>query len=72
MLFALDFIQQKCLILSDDLSHIRSTIMNSMTQMPYDATKCKQKSNIRVEPTVEISNNSSGILASELCSGDNE
>ncbi len=43
-----------------------------MTQIPYDATKCKQKSNIRVEPTAEISNNSSGILASELCSGDNE
>jgi hypothetical protein len=60
------------LILPEDLPHIWSTIMNSMTQMPYDANKYKQKSNIRVEPTVEISNNSSGIPASEFCTGDNE
>ncbi|CAF1485743.1 unnamed protein product, partial [Rotaria sordida] len=34
-----DFIQQKCLILDEDISHTWSTIINSMTQMPYDAVK---------------------------------
>ena len=42
-----------------------------MTQMPYDANKYKQKPNIRVESTVEISNTSSGISAPESCSSDN-
>ena len=40
-----DFIQQKCLILDEDIPHVWSTIMNSMNQMPYDAIKYKPKSN---------------------------
>ena len=42
------------MILPGDLLHIWSTIINSMTQMPQDANKYKQKPNIRVESTVEI------------------
>jgi hypothetical protein len=44
-----DFIQQKCLILDEDISHTWSTIINSMTQMPYDAVKYKSKSNNKSE-----------------------
>ena len=43
------------MILPGDLLHLWSTIINSMIQMPYDANKYKQKANIRVESTVEIS-----------------
>jgi hypothetical protein len=39
-----DFIQQKCLILDEDIPHTWVSIMNSMTQMPYDAVKYKSKS----------------------------
>ena len=38
-------IQQKCLILDEDLPYVWSTIINSMSQMPYDAVKYKSKSN---------------------------
>ena len=40
-----DYIQQKCLILDEDLPYVWSTIINSMSQMPYDAVKYKSKSN---------------------------
>ena len=43
------------LILPEDLLQIWSTIINSMAQMLDDANKYKQKPNIRVESTVEIS-----------------
>jgi len=59
MCFSLDFIQQKCLILPEDLSHTWSTIINSMTQMPYDAVKYKQKSNVSTASTVTESANTS-------------
>ena len=42
-----------------------------MTQMPYDANKHKEKPNICVGSTVEISNTPSGISAPESCAGDN-
>ena len=40
----LDFIQQKCLVLEEDIQHTWTSILNSMTQMPYDAVKYKSKS----------------------------
>ncbi|CAF1239252.1 unnamed protein product [Adineta ricciae] len=42
-----EFIQQKCLILPEDIPFTWTTIINSMTQMPYDAIKYKAK------PTVD-------------------
>ncbi|CAF2846990.1 unnamed protein product [Rotaria sp. Silwood2] len=45
VIFSLDFIQQKCLILPEDISHTWTTILNSMAQMPYDAVKYKPKTN---------------------------
>ncbi|CAF4047187.1 unnamed protein product [Rotaria magnacalcarata] len=46
-----DFIQQKCLILSEEVPHIWSTIINSMAQMPYDAVKYKTKNNDTIQST---------------------
>ncbi|CAF4059345.1 unnamed protein product [Rotaria sp. Silwood2] len=46
-----EFIQQKCLILPEDISYIWSTILNSMAQMPYDAVKYKSKINYTIQST---------------------
>ena len=38
-----DFIQQKCLISDEDITYTWASIINSMSQMPYDAVKYKSK-----------------------------
>lgn len=52
----LDFIQQKCLILPEDIDHTWKSIINSMNQFPYDAVKYsnkpKQEDNSLTAPVV--------------------
>lgn len=45
LFYFLEFIQQKCLVLPEDIPYTWLTIMNSMTQMPYDAVKYTSKTN---------------------------
>lgn len=63
--FISNFIQQKCLILDEDILYAWSNIINSMIQMPYDAVKYKPKSeNKSLSETTKLNDSTTTVLTS--------